>query len=73
MKDEKKIRYLTILKVYDEVLSEQGENAPYILKNRLAELTINRVKALGLKACRSSFYDALNKAPELKRYEYMLK
>ncbi len=73
MKDGRRIRDLIILKVYGEIIIEQGNNAPYILKNRLAELTVERVRSLGFKACRSSFYDALKHAQELKKYEYMIR
>ena len=73
MRESTKIKYIKILRAYHTIIEFFGENAPYVSKSWIVEMTILKLKENDIHVCRSVVYDALKSSPEFKKEEgYLL-
>jgi len=71
MNDSDKIRYLKILKAYDEIIVVIGGLASYISKEYIITKTLEKLIKEGVSTSRRSIYRALSSRKDMEKERYM--
>lgn len=73
MRYETKLKYLKIIKIFDLINKQLGEEAPYLSKYYIISLVEKKCAEKGISISRSVIYEAFAHVKELRKNLFWLK